>query len=97
MLSYSLSEKLVSKYLLTENAELSSKALKTLLCLSLSLWTELETWTKMGEGGVQGLDRQGDWAEETLEITGEITGRAEQEAMRSLRNTNCECQGIILR
>lgn len=51
----------------------------------------------MGEGGVQGLDRQGDWAEETLEITGEITGRAEQEAMRSLRNTNCECQGIILR
>lgn len=34
------------------------------------MWTKLETWGKTGEGGIQGLARWGDQAEETMEITG---------------------------
>ena len=37
------------------------------------MWTKLETWTKMGEGGVEGLAGGGDRAEETMEITGVVT------------------------
>lgn len=62
LLSFKLSERLPLKYLLTENIDLSHKAIKTLLCLSHEdpyYVTKLENWTKVGEGRVQGMARWG--------------------------------------
>lgn len=58
-----------------------------------------QTWTKVGEGGVQELAGWGHQAEEMTEIMGwdKEPRRVERGARRSLRNTSCECQAIIIR